>query len=204
MAMAPLNTLLHHIQKLASGHSVLQSTDRQLLDDFAAQRHEAAFTALVSRHGPMVWRVCRRVLCHEQDAEDAFQATFLVLARNAESIRKRDSVGDWLHGVAYRTAMQAKRSAARRRNHEARLRAVVPQTAASPTWEDVQNVLDEEVQRLPQHLREAFVLCILEGKSRAEAAVELGCKEGTVKSRLHRARRSLQGQLAGRGIQLTA
>jgi DNA-directed RNA polymerase specialized sigma24 family protein len=112
MATAPLGTLVRHIQELAVGGGVQQCTDRQLLDDFAARRNEVAFTALVSRHGPMVLRVCRRVLEHEQDAEDAFQATFLVLAGNAGSIRKRDMIGDWLHGVAYRTAMKAKRSAA--------------------------------------------------------------------------------------------
>jgi RNA polymerase sigma factor (sigma-70 family) len=204
MATAPLGTLLRHVQKLAAGRYVQEWTDRQLLDDFAARRNEAAFTALVSRHGPMVLRVCRRVLHHEQDAEDAFQATFLVLARNTGSIRKRDAVADWLHGVAYRTAMQAKRSAARRRNHEARLRDVLPQRAASPTWDDVQAVLDEEVQRLPPCFRGAFVLCVLEGKGGSEAADELGCKEGTVKSRVNRARRLLQRQLARRGIKLSA
>jgi RNA polymerase sigma factor (sigma-70 family) len=203
MATTQLNTLLRYLQQLTTGRCVQQWTDRQLLDDFTARRDEAAFAALVSRHGPMVLRVCRRVLHHEQDAEDAFQATFLVLARNTGSIRKRDTLGNWLHGVAYRTAMKAKRSAARRRNHEARLRAVVPQTAASPTWDETQAVLDEEIQRLPPCFREAFVRCVLEGKSGSEAAVELGCKEGTVKSRVNRARRRLQRQLARRGIRLT-
>src|SRR5205823_10172329 len=103
MATAQLGTLLRHVQNLASGGRARQWTDRQLLDDFAARRDEAAFTALVSRHGPMVLRVCRRVLNHEQDAEDAFQATFLVLARNTASIRQREALAGWLHGVAYRT-----------------------------------------------------------------------------------------------------
>jgi DNA-directed RNA polymerase specialized sigma24 family protein len=135
MATAQLGTLLRHVQKLAAAGPVRQRTDRQLLDDFAARGNEAAFAALVGRHGPMVLRVCRRVLNHEQDAEDAFQATFLVLARNTASIRQRDAVGDWLHGVAYRTAMKAKRGAARRRNHEARAHVAVP-PVASPTWDD--------------------------------------------------------------------
>src|SRR5262249_22949220 len=154
MATAQLGTLLRHIHKLAAGRCAQQWTDRQLLDDFANRRSEAAFTALVYRHGPMVLRVCRRVLNHEQDAEDAFQATFLVLARSTAAIRKADTVGAWLHGVAYRTAMKAKRSAARRRNHETRLlrNPVFPRNrvseSASPTWNDVQAVLDEEVQRL--------------------------------------------------------
>src|SRR5207245_3552299 len=112
----------------------------------------------------MVLRVCRRVLNHEQDAEDAFQATFLVLARNTGSIRKRAALAEWLHGVAYRTAMNAKRAAARRHNHEARLRALTPEVVLSPTWDDVQAVLDQEIQRLPEAFRAAFVLCVLEGK----------------------------------------
>jgi RNA polymerase sigma factor (sigma-70 family) len=204
MATAQFGTLVRHIQGLAIGGGAQHHTDRQLLDDFAARHTETAFTALVSRHGPMVLRVCRRVLNHEQDAEDAFQATFLVLAGNAGSIRKRDTIGDWLHGVAYRTAMKAKRSAARRRNHEAQLRTAAPRARPSPTWDDVQAVLDEEIQRLPTCFRQAFVLCVLEGKSGPEAAAELGCKEGTVKSRVNRGRQALQRQLARRGIHLAA
>src|SRR5262249_20049544 len=129
MATAQLSTLLRHIHTLAVNHGAQQRTDRQLLDDFVARRDEAAFTALVARHGRMVLRVCRRVLGHEQDAEDAFQATFLVLASRARSICKREALGNWLHGVAYRTAMKAKRSAARRRTHEARLRELTPRVA---------------------------------------------------------------------------
>src|SRR5262245_39921228 len=202
MATAQLETLLWHIRKLATGGCAPQQTDRQLLDDFAARRDQAAFAALVARHGSMVLRVCRRVLNHEQDAEDAFQATFLILARHTGSIRKREAVASWLYGVAYRTAMKAKRGAARRRNHEARVRTVTPQPARSPTWDEVQAVLDEEVQGLPQHYRQAFVLCVLEGKSGPETAVELGCKEGTVKSRVNRARQQLQRKLTRRGINL--
>jgi RNA polymerase sigma factor (sigma-70 family) len=204
MATAQLETLLRHIRKLAAGRCSLQRTDRQLLDEFSARRDEAAFSALVARHGPMVLRVCRRVLNHEQDAEDAFQAAFLVLARNTGSIRKPEALAEWLHGVAYRTAMEAKRKAARRRNHEARLRTLPPRTAASPTWDDVQAVLDEEIQRLPAAFRIAFVLCALEGKSGPEAAAELGIQPGTVSSRLARARQRLQQQLARRGIELSA
>jgi RNA polymerase sigma factor (sigma-70 family) len=204
MATGKLGTLLRHIHKLASPRGDCQGTDRQLLDDFAARGDEAAFAALVARHGPMVLRVCRRVLNHEQDAEDAFQATFLVLARNTGSIRKREALADWLHGVAYRTAMKAQRSAARRRKHEARLRTLRPEAAPSPRWDEVQPVLDEEIQRLPETFRAAFVLCVLEGKSGPEAAAELGVKEGTVSSRLTRARQRLQRQLARRGIKLAA
>src|SRR5216683_2832435 len=203
MATAQLDTLLRHIRKLAAGRGSSQRSDSQLLDDFSTCRDETAFAALVARHGPMVLRVCRRVLNHEQDAEDAFQATFLVLARKTGSIRKRAALAEWLHGVAYRTAMQAKRSAARRRNHEARLRASTPKAVASPTWDDVQAVLDQEIQRLPEAFRTAFVLCVLEGKSGPQAAAELGVKEGTVWSRLTRARQRLQQQLARRGLELS-
>jgi RNA polymerase sigma factor (sigma-70 family) len=204
MATVQPATLLRHIRKMAADCGAPQRTDRQLLDDFAARRSEAAFAALLSRHGPMVLRVCRRVLHHEQDAEDAFQATFLVLARNTASIRKHEALAPWLHGVAFRTAMTARRSAARRRSHEAKAGAAVPLAAVSPTWDDVQAVLDEEVRRLPSHLREAFVMCVLEGKGGPDVAAELKCKEGTVKSRVHRARECLRQQLGQRGIQLSA
>jgi RNA polymerase sigma factor (sigma-70 family) len=152
----------------------------------------------------MVLRVCRRVLRHEQDAEDAFQATFLVLARHTGSIRKRDAVASWLYGVAYRTAMKAKRSAARRRNRETRLRDRAPGPAPGPTWDEVQAVLDEEIERLPDAYRSAFVLCVLEGKSGPQCAAALGIQEGTVWSRLGRARQLLRRRLVRRGIKLAA
>src|SRR5258707_5840568 len=207
MAAPQLRALIRHIERLSGGPCELPGTDRQLLDQFAARHDETAFAELVARHGPMVLRVCRRVLHQEQDAEDAFQATFLVLARSTGSVRKREAVGEWLHGVAYRTAMKAKRSAARRRNHEGRswdLRTrganATPLAAPpSPTWDDVQAVLDEEIQRLPAPFRSAFVLCVLEGKTVPAAAAQLGCKEGTVSSRVTRARQRLQKGLARRG-----
>jgi RNA polymerase sigma factor (sigma-70 family) len=199
MATAQLGTLLRHIRKLGA-----PATDHQLLDAFSTRGDEAAFAELVGRHGPMVLRVCRRVLGHEQDAEDAFQATFLVLARHTTAIRKREAVAAWLHGVAYRTAMKARRTAARRRNHEAQLRQLPPRSASGPSWDEVQGVLDEEISRLAEPFRAAFVLCTLEGKTKAEAAGDLGCKEGTVSSRLMRARKLLQQRLSRRGIHLGA
>jgi RNA polymerase sigma factor (sigma-70 family) len=203
MATPQLRTLIRRIEQLSGGPGEQHTTDGQLLEEFAARGDEAAFAELVARHGPMVLRVCRRVLHHEQDAEDAFQATFLVLAQNCDSIRKREALANWLYGVAYRTAMQAKRNAARRRNHETQLRPQMP-PAASPTWDDVQTVLDEEIQRLPEVYRSAFVLCVLEGKTIAAVAVELGCKDGTIATRVMRARQRLQQQLARRGIKLGA
>src|SRR5262245_46362279 len=203
MATAQLDTLLRHLHNLAAGPCVAQGTDRQLLDGFTAHRDETAFATLVARHGPMVLRVCRRVLNHEQDAEAAFQATFLVLAKNTAGNRRSEALAGWLHGVAYRTALKAKRSAARRRNHEARVQSPAA-PKADPTWKEVRSVLDEEIQRLPSHYRSVFTLCVLEGKSIPEAATELGCKLGTVSSRLTRARRRLQQRLAQRGLELAA
>ena len=198
-----MGTVLGHIRKLAGG-AAPERTDRQLLDDFACRRDEGAFAALVGRHGAMVLRVCRRVLGHEQDAEDAFQATFLVLARHTASIQKRDALAGWLHGVAHRTAMKARRTAARRRAREERTRP--PATSSPPglMWEEVRTVLDEELGRLAEPFRSAFVLCALEGKTAPEAAAALGCKEATVYTRMNRARRLLQKALAARGIELAS
>jgi RNA polymerase sigma factor (sigma-70 family) len=202
MATAQRSALLWTVHRLTAERG-RPGTDRELLEEFAARRSEEAFSALLERHGPMVLRVCRRVLRHEQDAEDAFQATFLVLARSSGSIRKREALASWLHGVAHRTAMEAKRKAARRRDREARLRATPP-PAPCPRWDEVQAALDEEIRRLPACYRAAFVLCVLQGKGGAEAAAELGVKEGTVWSRLTRARQLLQGRLTRRGIELSA
>jgi RNA polymerase sigma factor (sigma-70 family) len=203
MATAQMGTVLRHIRRLAGG-AAPERSDCQLLDDFAGRRDEAAFAALVARHGAMVLRVCRRVLGHEQDAEDAFQATFLVLAGAAATIRRREALAGWLHGVAQRTAMKAKRTAARRRAREGRPRSPAPPSPPGLLWEEVRTVLDEELGRLAEPFRSAFVLCALEGKTGPEAAAALGCKEATVYTRMNRARRLLQKALAARGIELAA
>src|SRR5262249_17501866 len=146
---------------------------------------EAAFTALVNRHGPMVLGVCRRVLRPAHDADDAFQATLLVLLRKARPLRRPELLGNWLYGVAHRTALKARTLAAKRR---ARERPVVDHLAGAPSptaaWGDVRPVLDEEVSRLPAKYRAPVVLCYLEGKTNEEAARLLGCPTGTVFSRL--------------------
>jgi RNA polymerase sigma factor (sigma-70 family) len=176
--------------------------DGELLERFVLSRDEAAFETLLRRHGPMVLAVCRRVLRNEQDAEDAFQATFLVLLRRGASVRPRSMVGNFLYGVAYRTALAARRSALRRRAREA---AALPRPApqADP-WEGVREALDREVARLPDRYRAPLVLCDLEGKTRSEAARQLGWPEGTVASRLARSRKILARRMARYGIVLSA
>jgi RNA polymerase sigma factor (sigma-70 family) len=178
--------------------------DEVLLERFVANRDEAAFTALLTRYGPLVLGTCQRVLRHQQDAEDAYQATFLVLARKADSIGKRQSVGSWLYGVAYRVALQVRRGASRWRK-EAQPLPDVPGPEAKPdeSGQDLRPLLDEELGRLPTKFRDAVVLCYLEGKSTEEAATALGCPRGTVLSRLARARERLRGRLVRRGITLS-
>jgi RNA polymerase sigma factor (sigma-70 family) len=203
MAAAHMGTVLRHLRQLAGG-AAPEPTDRQLLDRFAGRHDEAAFAALVARHGAMVLRVCRRVLGHEQDAEDAFQATFLALAGAAATIRRREALAGWLYGVARRTAMKARRTAARRRAWEGRHRPPAAPPAPGLLWQEVRTVLDEELGRLAEPFRSAFVLCALEGNTGPEAAALLGCKEATLYTRMNRARRLLQKALAARGIELAA
>jgi RNA polymerase sigma factor (sigma-70 family) len=180
-------------------------TDRQLLERFAASRDDTAFEALVHRHGPLVWGVCRRLLRHHQDAEDAFQATFLVLARKAGAIRRPELLANWLYGVACRTAARARADAGRRRarEHAAAVPAIVS-PSSDIVWQDLRPVLDEEVQRLPAMYRAPFVLCYLEGRTNEEAARQIGCPKGTVLSRLTWARQWLRQRLERRGVTLAA
>jgi RNA polymerase sigma factor (sigma-70 family) len=205
VARAQLDNVVRHIRRLAAGEAAEGRTSQQLLQDFLTRHDETAFAALVRKHGPVVMGVCRHVLHHLQDAEDAFQGTFLVLARKAGSIRNGESLASWLHGVAFHTAMRAKRDLARRRLHE---RQAKPMSDAKPSWDlalqELQAVVDEEVQRLPEKYRAPFVLCCLENKSKAEAAAELGWKVGTVSSRLDQARKRLQQRLTRRGVTLSA
>jgi RNA polymerase sigma factor (sigma-70 family) len=180
------------------------ATDKELLERYLAFRDREAFATLVQRHGRLVRSVCRHVLHHDAEVDDAFQVTFLVFACRAASIRKGDSVASWLHGVAYRSAMNAKRARSRQgtglKNSEARVEDR-PVTAAA--LREAQAIVDDEVSRLPEKYRAPFVLCCLEGKSRAEAAHQLGWKEGTVSSRLAQARKELQQRLIRRGVVLS-
>jgi RNA polymerase sigma factor (sigma-70 family) len=190
---------------LADGPAAADLTDGQLLERFCSRREESAFALLLLRHGPMVLAVCRRTLADAADAEDAFQATFLVLARKAAAIRKRQSVASWLHGVAYRIAVKARAHAARRRLWE---RKAAIRTPAGPLAElagqELRAVLEEELSRLPEKYRTPVILCDLEGKTHEQAAGELGCPKSSLSSRLVRARGLLQQRVLRRGITLSA
>jgi RNA polymerase sigma-70 factor (ECF subfamily) len=176
-------------------------SDAQLLDRFIEQRDEAAFETLVRRHGSMVLGVCRRVLRDQHNAEDAFQATFLVLARKALSIRRRDLLGSWLFGVAFQTARRARAAVARRSAHEKQMTQLPePQAPESKLDPDSCAVLDYELSRLPEKYRLPIILCDLQGKGYAEAARQLGWPPGTLSGRLSRARRLLARRLASRGL----
>jgi RNA polymerase sigma factor (sigma-70 family) len=176
-------------------------TDEQLLTDFVERRDEAAFADLVLRHGPMVWRVCRRVLANPHDAEDAFQATFLVLVVKAAAVRPRALLANWLYGVARTTAHRARAAAARRRVREGQVTPMPEHPAGQDNpGNDLRAVLDLELSRLPAKYRVLVVLCDLEDRSRKEVARRLGIPEGTVAGRLARGRSMLAKRLARRGL----
>jgi RNA polymerase sigma factor (sigma-70 family) len=196
-----MNDIIRHFRKVALLRDGGGLTDRQLLEGFLSRRDEASFAALVRRHGPMVLAVCRRVLRQEQDAEDAYQATFIVLARRAGSLRSRELVGNWLHGVAYRTALRARTMNARRRAREQQARELArPDPATDDGWQELLPLLDRELDRLPERYRVAVVLCDLEGRTRREAARQLGVPEGTLSGRLTRAHRLLARRMARYGL----
>ncbi|HEY7155727.1 MAG TPA: RNA polymerase sigma factor, partial [Gemmataceae bacterium] len=205
MSRSALAASIRHLRNVVAAQRRGEESDEQLLHAFTDHHDDIAFAVLVRRHGPMVMGVCRRVLRHTQDAEDAFQATFLVLARKAASLRKKTALAAFLHSTAYRTALKAKQSAARRRKHEGRAPTRPPADPVGELlWREVRALLDDEIARLPDIYRSVFVLCCLEGLSQAEAARRLGLKEVTVSSRLAGARKRLQRRLARRGVELTA
>jgi RNA polymerase sigma factor (sigma-70 family) len=205
MNHSSLAPVLHYLHTHIGRSDVAATSDERLLERFAIQGDESAFEAIVERHGPLVWGVCRRVLNRDQDIEDAFQATFLVLVRKAHSIRRRASVSSWLHGVAHRVALQARASVEQNRTHNLQGPSPTLTDAASEaSYRELRAILDEEILGLPERFRTPLLLCCLEGRTKAEAARELGWKEGTVASRLARARLRLHGRLTQRGILLAA
>src|SRR5579872_6354328 len=183
MATRGMDSVFQHLRRLALLQAGTSITDGQLLESFVANHDAAAFETLVRRHGRMVQGVCLRVLRNQHDAEDAFQATFLVLAHKAARVIPREMVGNWLYGVAHTTALRAKAKAAQRLRRE---RQVANMRESNDTgageWDDLQVLLDEELTKLPDKYRLPVVLCDLEGRSRREVASQLKIPEGTLSS----------------------
>jgi RNA polymerase sigma factor (sigma-70 family) len=202
MADGTLTEFLRRLRCSLSLRRETETTDKELLQRFLENREEAAFAALVQRHGPMVLSVCRYVVQNAADAEDAFQATFLVLVRRAASIRRPQLLGNWLYGVAYRVAARARVQAARRRARET---SEVEMIATDPCREgnEWSPVLHQELNHLPEKYRAPMVLCYLQGKTNQEAARLLAWPVGTVKGRLTRARELLRRRLTRRGVTLS-
>jgi RNA polymerase sigma factor (sigma-70 family) len=201
MAIDRLAKVLEQTRKAVLRHDGAGLTDGQLLGYFLSRRDEAAFEALVRRHGPMVLSVCRRIAGNLHDAEDAFQATFLVLACKAASVVPREAVGNWLYGVAYRTALKVRTTTARRRARERQVKDL-PQPVAEPLEgrQELGLLLDQELNRLPDQYRLPIILCDLEGRTRREVARQLGLPDGTLSNRLAAGRRMLARRLARRGL----
>jgi RNA polymerase sigma factor (sigma-70 family) len=202
--------MLHNTAMLSQVRRMLQMQqtrhveDIHLLQLFLQHRDEDAFAELVRRHGPLVLGVCRRVLRDPHDADDVFQATFLVLARKADSIRKHASLPSWLHGVAYRLSLKCRAGTQRRREYEQPFLDHEQATRDDVAQRELRAVLDEELQRLPEQQRAPLLLCYAEGKSQDEAARELGWSRGTLKRRLERGREILRARLTRRGFGLSA
>ena len=204
MSNRALGRFVSQMRSALAGRDPAALSDAELLGLIRAQPTDpAAFETLVRRHGPMVLGVCRRALSGAADADDAFQATFLVFLRRAGSLRHPERLAGWLYQVAYRTAKQARRRAARRRE-EPLPDVPAPEPVAELVWRDLRPICDAELSRLPERYRLPVVLCFLEGRTKREAAGVLGWAEGTLASRLQRARELLRGRLARRGLTLSA
>jgi RNA polymerase sigma factor (sigma-70 family) len=205
MATSQLNPIIGEIRRAVLRWDGAALTDGQLLEAFVSRKDEAAFEVLIHRHGPMVLGVCRRILRNHHDADDAFQATFLVLIRKAGTIVPRGMVANWLHGVAYRTALKARTLIARHRTRERQVTEMPEPETVQPDecWQDLQRLLDRELSGLPEKYRVPVVLCDLEGKTGKEAARQLGWPEGTVSSRLARGRVMLARRLSRHNLALS-
>jgi RNA polymerase sigma factor (sigma-70 family) len=205
MTTTRATVILKQIRELATSEDFARLADGELLERFTGKHDPAAFETLLRRYGPLVLGVCRRVLANRQDGEDAFQATFLVLAQKAAAVRKHGSLASWLHGVAYRIALKARARSAQRRRHEAHAPGrASADPLAEVTGRELTAVLDEELQRLSERYRTPLVLCYLEGKTRDEAAAQLRWSLSTLQRRLEKGRELLRGRLARRGLALPA
>jgi RNA polymerase sigma factor (sigma-70 family) len=204
METSSMGVLIQHLRRMELLRDGAGSTDGQLLEAYTSRQDQVALAALVQRHGPMVWGVCRRVLGNYHDAEDAFQATFLVLVRKAASVTPREMIANWLYGVAHQTALKARATAGTRKGRERKVAEMPEPAAAEPAhWDELLPMLDEELSRLPDNYRAVVVLCDLEGKTRTEAARQLGVPEGTVGGWVARARVMLAERLTRRGVTLS-
>jgi RNA polymerase sigma factor (sigma-70 family) len=204
MVNAQLQGVLRHLEGLRDAQVLTEAPDAWLLEWFVHGHEEAPFAALVRRHGPMVWAVSQRVLPHVHDAEDVFQATFLLLARKAASIRKAESVGSWLHGVAHRLALQLRLQQVRRQSREKRAADMqMNRSDAGTPLSEMQTALDTALQELPEKYRAALVLCYLEGNTQEETARQLGCPLATVRTRVARGRKLLRDRLVKKGLTLS-
>lgn len=205
MPSGTMHDVMRRLRGLVARPALGAETDEELLDRFVTLRDEEAFAALVRRHGPMVLGVCLRLLHHRQDAEDAFQAAFLTLARKGHTIRRRGALPSWLYRVAFRIALRIKARSDRRESPEVLGDvAVEADPSAEAGWRELRPMLDQEVQRLPKKYRTPMILCYLEGKTYEEVASLLGCPKGTVAIRLLRGRQMLKGRLVRRGLMAAA
>jgi RNA polymerase sigma factor (sigma-70 family) len=204
-AVTNLDDTVKHLRKWAAARDADQLADQELVQRYVTSKDQAAFSCLVKRHGPMVLGICRKMLRHEQDAEDAFQATFLVLAKKGSTIRQREAVGGWLYSVAYRVASKLRAVQARRKVRENPLGDQVPaRDGEDLSWREVQLAVCAELDRLSEKYRGPLLLCCLQGKTRDEAAQQLGCGVGVLRGRLDRGRELLRARLQRRGLALSA
>ena len=194
---------LDSMRRLFDSGTAIGLSDGQLLERFISARDETAFEAILRRHGPMVLGVCRRAISDQDDVDDAFQATFLILVRKAGSIRDRDTLATWLYGVARRVAVRASASARRRRARERTMAkdiAIKDPRVARAEHDEIRSLIDAELERLPARFRAPVILCDVQGHTHEQAAAQIGCPVGTVKSRLARGRERLRVRLVRRGL----
>ena len=204
MTAAVLSEFLRRLGRGMAAETLAEHTDPELIRKALDEGAEISLQAIVNRHGPMVYRVCWRVLQHAQDTEDAFQATFLILAQKLRSVRKQASLASWLHGVARRVALKARAQSAVRRRRERQLDKLSATPADELTWNEIRSALDDELARLPEKWRQPLILCYLEGRTQDESASLLGWSKSTVRRRLEEARTALSERLQKRGVLLPA
>ena len=205
MASAPATGIRQYLQRVIGRSREEPLADGKLLERYVLRRDETAFAALADRYGPLVLGVCERVLHNSHDAEDAFQATFLVLARKADRLDRQGPLGNWLYTVAYRTAAKLRADSIRRHAHERNTFEMAASVSAEDqSWHELRPVLDEELSQLPEKYRAPLVLCCLEGKSHQQAARELGWPSGSMSRRMTRARELLRRRLVRRGVTVSA